>query len=184
MKKIKSLKLHLGCGKRFIPGFIHIDKDPYAHVDYRRDISDLSIFKDNSVAVIYACHCFNSFDDLAAARTLKEWHRVLKKGGILRIAVPDFAAICRAYSRFEDLQPVKRLVTGYYKGKSGVDYHRAVYDEKALVDLLLACGFSRVRRYDWWRCPHAKYDDYAQAYLPHMDKTKGMLMSLNLEARK
>jgi len=184
MKKGKPIKLHLGCGKRFIPGFIHIDKDRYGHVDYRRDISDLSIFKDNSVALIYVCHCFNSFDDKQAGKALREWHRVLKKGGILRIAVPDFKAIAEAYLKFRDLRLVKRLVTGYYEGKSGIDYHRAVYDEETLVKLLSECGFSRVRRYDWRRRLHAKYDDYSQAYLPHMDKTNGMLISLNLEARK
>lgn len=184
MEKNKKLKLHLGCGKRFIPGFIHIDKDQYEHIDYQHDIRDLSTFKDNSIDLIYACHCFNYFDDDEAKNALKEWYRVLKKGGILRIAVPDFEAIVKVYLKFDDLRLVKRLVTGYYKGKSGVDYHRAVYDEETLTKLLLECGFSKVSRYDWRKTIHARYDDYSQAYLPHMDKENGIHMSLNLEAIK
>jgi predicted SAM-dependent methyltransferase len=180
----KKIKLHLGCGKRNFPGFIHVDKDPWEHVDYQRDIKDLSVFKDNSVDLIYVCHCFNAFDDDEAKEALKEWNRVLKKGGILRIAVPDFDGIVKAYAKFKDLRLVKRLVTGYYEGKSGVDYHKAVYDEKTLRDLLLMCGFSKVDRYDWRKTEHAQYDDYSQAYLPHMDKENGVHVSLNLEAVK
>ena len=184
MEQEKKIKLHLGCGKRFMSGFIHIDKDPYDHLDYQRDIKDLSIFENNSVDLIYSCHCFNYLDDDEAKIALKEWHRALKRGGILRIAVPDFAAIVEAYLKFKDLKLLKRLITGYYKSKSDVDYHRAVYDEKTLSNLLLECGFSRVLKYDWRRTSHADHDDYSQAYLPHMDKEHGLHMSLNLEAVK
>lgn len=180
----KTIKLHLGCGKRFIPGFIHIDKDHYDHVDYQRNFKDLSIFDDNSIDIIYLCHCFNYFDDEEARDALKEGHRVLKVGGVLRIAVPDFATIVKAYLKFKDLRLVKRSVTGYYKSKSGVEYHRTVYDEETLKNLLLECGFSKVSRYDWRSTSHSKYDDYSQAYLPHMDKENGIHISLNLEATK
>ena len=179
-----KVKLHLGCGKRHFPGFIHIDRDPWEHLDYQRDIKDLSNFEDNSVDLIYLCHCFNSFDDDDARAALKEWHRILKKGGILRIAVPDFEAISMAYLSFKDLKLVKILVTGYYKGKLGTDYHRSVYDEATLKKLLEECGFKNVHRWDWRKTFHAEYDDYSQAYLPHMDKENGMLVSLNLEAEK
>ena len=31
---------------------------------------------------------------------------------------------------------------------------------------------------------HIDYDDYSQAYYPHMDKDNGILISLNVEAIK
>jgi hypothetical protein len=65
-----------------------------------------------------------------------------------------------------------------------VEYHRTVYDEDTLKNLLLECGFSKISRYDWRSTSHSKYDDYSQAYLPHMDKESGIHMSLNLEAVK
>lgn len=50
------VKLHLGCGKRYIPGFVHVDLGDFPHIDFRRDIADLSVFGDDSVDVIYCSH--------------------------------------------------------------------------------------------------------------------------------
>ena len=51
-KKAKEIKLHLGCGKRNIPGFINIDQSKYKHIDYNISVTDLSIFKNNKKAKI------------------------------------------------------------------------------------------------------------------------------------
>jgi len=177
-------KLHLGCGKRFIPGFVHVDVDAHPHVDHVGDIRDLGEFAEGCAELIYCCHCFNFFDDEEAPAVLAEWRRVLAPGGILRLSVPDFDAACRAYLFFEKIQPVQRLVNGYYKTESGAIYYRTLYDERTLGQLLLRCGFENPHRYDWRATEHAGVDDYAQAYLPHMDKEKGLLMSLNMEAGK
>ena len=56
------MKLNLGCGDRYIPGFIHIDLADYSHVDHRADISDLSMFNDSSVNLIYCSHALEYFD--------------------------------------------------------------------------------------------------------------------------
>ena len=93
----EEVKLHLGCGERAIPGFIHIDVNDLPHIDYRRSIDDLSIFDNGTVDLIYSSHTLEYFDRLEVMRVLKEWYRVLKKGGILRIAVPDFEAIVKIY---------------------------------------------------------------------------------------
>jgi len=63
-----------------------------------------------------------------------------------------------------------------------------------VVELSYAChvlehflrrgGFAEARRRDWRRTEHAEVDDYSQAYLPHLDRENGQLMSLNLEAVK
>jgi predicted SAM-dependent methyltransferase len=182
MPSQNGLQLHLGCGKRHFPGFVHIDRDPYEHLDYQRDIKDLAIFQDKTVDLIYACHCFNYYDDDDARVALCEWRRVLKPGGRLRLAVPDFRGLVQFYVKSGNLQPLKRLITGYYKGKDHVVYHRAVYDEASLTGVLRECGFSNVKRYDWRETSHAQHDDYSQAYLPHMDKENGIHVSLNVEA--
>jgi predicted SAM-dependent methyltransferase len=179
-----ELKLHLGCGKRYIPGFVHVDQDAYPHIDYRSDIRRLPSFGDDSVALIYACHCFNFFDDDEAVEVLAEWRRVLVPGGVLRLSVPDFEAVAKAYLEIGEVEPVKRLVTGYYQGQKETCWYRTIYDETSLRSLLERCGFVDVGRYDWRDTAHAAVDDYSQAYLPHMDKEHGRLMSLNVEARK
>ena len=62
-------------------------------------------------------------------------------------------------------------------------YQKTVYDFKSLKNLLEKNGFKNVKKYDWQKTVHKDYDDYSQAYVPHMDK-KGIQISLNLEATK
>ena len=38
--------------------------------------------------------------------------------------------------------------------------------------------------YDWEQTEHSKFDDHSQAYIPHMDKENGTLISLNVECIK
>ena len=81
---IKELKkLHLGCGNRYLPGYIHIDIDNYEHIDINSSINDLNMFKDNSVNEIYSSHSLEYFDIFEVEDVLEEWKRVLCSGGIL-----------------------------------------------------------------------------------------------------
>ena len=84
------MKLHLGCGKRYIPGFVHVDLANFKHIDFKRDVKDLSCFKSNSADLIYACQVLEYFDVDEINVVLKEWRRVLKKDGVLRLSVPNF----------------------------------------------------------------------------------------------
>jgi hypothetical protein len=68
--------------------------------------------------------------------------------------------------------------------RTSYDYHKMIFDEDFLRRELLAVGFREVRRWDWRNTEHNGIDDYSQAYLPHLEKEKGKLMSLNLEAIK
>ena len=88
-----SLKLHLGCGKRYIPGFVHVDQDDFPHIDHRSRIDQLPMFANGSAELIYCCHAFEYFDRQEAPAVLAEWHRILAPGGILRLAVPDIEAL-------------------------------------------------------------------------------------------
>ena len=94
---MKKVNLHLGCGKRYLPGYIHIDINEYPHIDYNHDIKTLPMFSDKSVDLIYTCGTFEYFDRYEAINILKEWSRVLKPKGILRISVPDFDSIVKVY---------------------------------------------------------------------------------------
>lgn len=180
----KEFRLHLGCGKRFLPGFVHIDRDKYKHVDYVHDIKKLGMIRSGSASLVYCCHAFNYFDYDEAEAALREWCRVLKKGGILRLAVPGFEEVIRAYKKFGDIKLIRTLVLGRYLSKKGEMYHKSLYDFRLLKKMLEAAGFRYVKKYDWRKTAPKGYDDYAQAYLPHMDKEKGVLVSLNVEARK
>ena len=72
-------------------------------------------------------------------------------------------------------------------GTESIIYHKTVYDYKHLEDLLLKCGFSNIRRWNWREIfvgEKEGFDDYSQAYYPHMDKENGILISLNVEGKK
>jgi len=187
----KKIQLHLGCGKKFIPGFIHIDLDDYPHIDYRHEISRLPMFKNNSVDLIYCCHAFEYFDREEVKGVLREWRRVLKPGGILRLAVPDFEAIAKVYLKYGKNLGHRGILGPLYgrikiKTKTGEKfiYHKTVYDFKSLKKVFKTAGFKNIHRYDWRKTIHKDYDDFSQAYIPHMQKNKGLLISLNVEAEK
>lgn len=193
--KINDLKLkgapvqvHLGCGKRYLPGFIHIDRDNYEHIDLHSCISNLSAFSEDSIDLIYSCHSLEYFDFKEIPAVLKEWARALKKGGTLRISVPDFDKVVLIYQKTRDLKLLYGFLYGRYQASNGTTspliYHKMTFNFESLSSFLEEAGFEDIRRYDWQQTIHKDYDDYSQAYLPHMDKENGIMMSLNIEATK
>lgn len=175
-------KLHLGCGPKYIAGFTHVDALKFDHVDVQGPVDILPFAEDQSVDLIYACHVLEHFGRHEVDRVLAEWHRVLKPGGVLRIAVPDFEAAAKLYlsgTLSKGLYEVMGLVVGGQKDE--YDYHKVAFDRRSLTDRLKSVGFSEVRDWDWRTTEHSQIDDYSQAYLPHMDKINGTLVSLNLE---
>ena len=176
------MKLHLGCGNKIIPGFVNVDIRPLEGVDLVSDISDLHDIKENSVDLIYISHVLEHLDRYTVSKAMKRWYILLKSGGILRIAVPDFTAIAKLYLDGVNLTNFIGLLYG------GQDYehnfHHYVWDYKNLESDLHQAGFKNVYRYDWQKTEHYEVDDYSQSYYPHMDKKYGILLSLNVEAKK
>lgn len=190
-----ALKLHLGCGKRYLPGWTHIDLADFPHIDYKQNAADLSNFKDGSVDEIYACNLLEHFNRFEVPRVLAEWARVLRcrpqisesqnfpaMGGILRLSVPDFEASVAHYLEHHDLAVLESNFIGGQKDK--YDFHYYQFDFSLLEKLLNNFGFSNVQRYDWRDFLPDGFDDYSRCYLPHMDFEHGRLMVLNITAEK
>ena len=183
------MKLHLGCWKRRLPGFVHVDICDGPNIDYQHRVDQLPMFEDGSAELIYASHVLEYFDREQAVEVLAEWRRVLAEGGILRLGAPDFPALVKVYERTGDLKNILGPLYGRMVVECGAEgqkiiYHRTVYDFNSLRGLLEQAGFGDVRRYDWRETMHKDYDDHSQAYFPHMDKESGLLVSLNVEAAK
>ena len=179
-----DLKLHLGCGDKYIPGFIHIDISDAPHIDLKCDISRLDNFEENSVDLIYASHVLEHFGRHEYTNVLTEWYRILKPDGELRIAVPDFEACAKLYLSESKiaLGDIIGLICGGQRDE--YDYHKMIFDYKSLEAVLKKVGFLKVFPWDWADTEHAHIDDYSQAYLPHMNKDEGQLVSLNVRAIK
>lgn len=176
------MKLHLGCGRKKLEGFINIDIRETSAVDVVSNVATLDGVEPSSTSVIYASHVLEHFGRSEYRRVLKRWFEVLEPGGLLRVSVPDFDAVVRRYSETRNLEEVLGLLYG--RQNYPENYHNCIWDYTKMHLDLNAAGFVNVRVYDWRETEHADIDDYSQAYLPHMDKEEGMLMSLNVEATK
>jgi predicted SAM-dependent methyltransferase len=176
------IKLHLGCGQKFLEGWLNIDKIPCKSAVVVDDVATLDTVQDGSADLIYACHVLEHFGRHEVESVLSCWNRKLKNGGRIRIAVPDFEAVCKRYLEKREIREVTGFICGGQRNEH--DYHKMIFDFESLGLLLQKSGFEQIVRYDWRETDHAWLDDYSQSYLPHMQKETGMLMSLNVEATK
>lgn len=180
------VKINLGCGWRdFGEDWIHVDGGSYEHLDLVHDISKRLPFAEDLADLIYSSHVIEYFNRDEIKEILLDWKRVLKPGGILRLAVPDFEAMANLYIKGSiKIEQVLGPIFGKMRMGDSTIYHKTVYDFDSLNSLLTECGFTDVKRYNWKETEHVKHDDHSQAYIPHMDKENGTLISLNVECKK
>lgn len=176
------MKVHLGCGDKFIPGWVHVDVKPASHVDHVLDLRNLYGFDAGVANEVYACHVLEHFGRHEVQGVLNEWVRIIKPGGIIRLAVPDFEAVCARYQKTAEVSEILGLVCGGQR--DDYDYHKMIFDYHSLATMCDRAGLKNIRRFDWETTAHAGIDDYSKAYLPHMDKNSGLLMSLNIQGEK
>lgn len=132
-----TLKLNLGSGEQPLPGYENLDRKG------GREIFPLD-YPDGVADEIRASHVLEHFAHAQVPAVLAEWARVLRPGGVLRIAVPDFEWIARAY-----LEGQPAPIEGYCMGGQvdAADYHKALFDAEALGDLLRGAGLFGVSRW-------------------------------------
>lgn len=180
------MRLHLGSGKRHLPGWHHRDISSYEHIDSVGPISSLSEFSSGSVEEIYCSHALEYLDPQEASLALKEWSRVLVPGGMVRVAVPDFDSLCRIYAQTGKIDSILGPLFGRMGSDEGLIFHKTVYTLESLSRLLRSSGFSNIETYDpvvFIENFDEGYDDHSLAFFPHMDRS-GIQVSLCLTAVK
>ncbi len=112
----KPLKLHLGCGEVYLPGYINVDFPPSRHsvqqhskADIFFDITQLH-YPSGTIDEIRLHHVFEHFERPVALRLLIDWYDWLKEGGRLIIETPDFRRCVQAYLNNTNLNDQLKIV--------------------------------------------------------------------------
>lgn len=167
-----ALKLNIGCFTSFFmfhDTWLNIDKIDLSPMMQRRcnflhhDVTTGIPYPDGSVSLIYHSDFLEHLSYHEAISFLKECHRVMKPGGLMRVCVPDFYQIIKAYwfddmDRFNDVQPkeyaevdsmamkASMLLFGSIGStQSAYQGHQMMYDSAGLRELIESVGFVDVQ---------------------------------------
>lgn len=151
--KASGVKVHLGAGDHRLDGWINVDLVRGA-ADVLADLTTALPFRTASVELLHSEDLLEHLDDDAGKQLLRECHRVLRPGGVMRLLTPDLRAIIeRVYLQRETRHLAwcdNHLAAGgpcralnMHLRMNGE--HRFLYDEEHLTETLRAIGF-RVRR--------------------------------------
>ena len=134
------MKLKIGCGHKKFKNYINVDLNPKLKPDVIWDIRKKSKFKDNQFEEIYCNNVLEHIDDFAPA--MKEFYRILKKGGVLRIYVPHFSDV------FWDIPSHKRPFS-YYTFHHFIKGHEKTEDTEVYFSKIKT-RFMFGKRYAFW----------------------------------
>lgn len=148
-------RLHWGCGSKATRGWINADILKGRGIDISCDILDGLPLDNNCIDYAVGIHALSeiAYSDIVPA--LQELHRVLRAGGVLRLALPDLDKALRAYQNGdkeyflipdrEVASPGGKLIVHllWYGG------NRTLFTADFMEELLLKAGFNRVHHCDY-----------------------------------
>lgn len=168
--------LHIGCGNVILPKpFENLDIREFDGVDHVSLAHPLE-FEDDVFDLVYASHILEHYKRNALEDVLKEWVRVTKIGGRVRLSVPSFPNAIKIYEKTGKIENILGPINGgqtYDK-----EFHYCIFDERSLIGLMERCGLTAIHPWSYERTSHSDYWDFSQSI------TCGIPISLNLEGRK
>jgi predicted SAM-dependent methyltransferase len=138
---LQPLKLHLGCGRQRLAGFLNIDLMPSSAVDLQCDSRRLP-FVAATVSRIETYHMIEHLPRHDFLEALFEWNRVLEEGGTLIIECPDFDATVKEYVEGKKFRINNIFGLQRYSG----DYHLFGYTYTDLETILRDVGFREIKQ--------------------------------------
>ncbi len=167
--KNNAVKLHLACGTNYFENWINIDNNSdnnISKLDLNYDLRNPLPFKDNSVDFIFNEHFLEHLTAEEGHRALKDFMRVLKPNGIMRIAMPDLMNIVNAYLH-DDWEDTKinfldKHGLGFIKTKAellNINFrawgHKWLYDWEELERRLNEVNAKNIKKCLWQQSEHA-----------------------------
>lgn len=111
-RKQEDFYLNVGCGGSGVEGWVNMDLFPAPGVNCLWDARRSLPFPSESCRGIFCEHFLEHLEPTLEAPTfLRECHRILKRGGKIRILVPDGEAYLKAYAQggWEGLKQLRGL---------------------------------------------------------------------------
>ncbi|PID75572.1 MAG: hypothetical protein CSB23_03300 [Deltaproteobacteria bacterium] len=158
-KKIK--KLHIGCGRNFLDGWLNSDLSPNSQDIISIDATAPFPFKNETFDYIFSEHMIEHISYPNGLLMLNECYRILKNSGAIRISTPDLFFLIDLYGdKKTKLQEdyIKWATDNFVKYAPCYDSifvinnfvrdwgHLFIYDEKTLRASLKSAGFKNVVR--------------------------------------
>ena len=94
-----SLRLHLGCGPFAVPGWINVDRLALPGVEVAADLCAGLPFGAGAFDAAVAIHVLQDLPWAEIPPAVRELRRVLRRGGVLRLGLPDLDRAIDAYRR-------------------------------------------------------------------------------------
>lgn len=143
------IKIHVGCGANVMAGWDNLDKDAGPGVTVC-DVRTSLPYAAKTVDFIFSEHFIEHLTLDEGASMFREFARVLKPGGVVRVATPDLCVLAKAYLRGDTnlyapvgwvpASPAQMLNYGLTLWE-----HRFTYDERELTRLFESVGFKAKR---------------------------------------
>jgi predicted SAM-dependent methyltransferase len=145
------LDLHLGCGIRYLSGFVNIDANPMNKTDLWLDVRCGLPFASNSVDSIYSTHVIEHLYPDELEKLLGDCARVLKPGGGMRVIVPSLSNAILAFQQnrrdwfYDGFPRHYDSMGGRFSNFVFCDgQHRSAFDLSYLDEVLRKAGFREV----------------------------------------
>ena len=153
----QEIKINFGCGKVRQPGYINVDIRNTEAVDIVATLPELSNCLEGQCSEVYLSHVLEHFgapgkklrqEDSDVLGVLLLVRKMLIQGGTVRIAVPDFNAICKIY--MDGIFPLFPKLLGRLCGEQEYpeNLHKCVFDREFLEFCLSHTGFEQVQDWD------------------------------------
>jgi SAM-dependent methyltransferase len=113
-------------------------------------------FADDSVDYLYSSHVLEHFYVDTAEFILRDAHRVIRKGGRIRICVPDLQHAFKLYAQGNKEQALSYF---FEPRRGSFNRHRYMYDFDLLASLLKKVGFPAIEQFA-----------YRQGLVPDLDR--------------